>query len=298
MINECSDVWLQVMKEAFSSITGVIAEVTPVPFALLEWSVCIRTDSFSPVLCSSEVKIAKSVKPTPLGLDQLFLHLAGLRRDTARSLRAGEDGGKTHFFRTEWEEAAGWVPFSVGMLSRLVQFSINALIRAAQRKQSNAACTTEGAQRQCEDEQKASACVWQAVWNTQYVIGLGATDGVCSRDLCAVALGRVGLERVTGDCFDSGLMYPSFSTWLLPSCHPVPPRCTTCPLPSSSSSTFQLSREVSAVGVDLAARVQPGICLCNPASSGGARQERRRQVDVSRWNIQTLSTNPDYSSSL
>lgn len=38
MINECSDVWLQVMKEAFSSITGVIAGVTPVPFALLEWS--------------------------------------------------------------------------------------------------------------------------------------------------------------------------------------------------------------------------------------------------------------------
>lgn len=110
--------------------------------------------------------------------------------------------------------------------------------------------------------------------------------------------GRVGLERVTGDCFDSGLMYPSFSTWLLPSCHPVPPRCTTCPLPSPPSSSFQLSREVSAVGVDLAARVQPGICLCNPASSGGARQERRRQVDVSRWNIQTLSTNPDYISSL
>lgn len=93
-------------------------------------------------------------------------------------------------------------------------------------------------------------------------------------------------------------MYPSFSTWLLPSCHPVPPRCTTCPLPSPSSSSFQLSREVSAVGVDLAARVQPGICLCNRASSGGARQERRRQVDVSRWNIQTLSTNPDYISSL
>lgn len=37
MINECSDVWLQVMKEAFSSITGVIAEVTPVPFAWLDW---------------------------------------------------------------------------------------------------------------------------------------------------------------------------------------------------------------------------------------------------------------------
>lgn len=43
-------------------------------------------------------------------------------------------------------------------------------------------------QRQCDDEQKDSACVWQAVWNTQYVIGPGATDGVCSHDLCSVAL--------------------------------------------------------------------------------------------------------------
>lgn len=38
MINECSDVSLQVMKEAFSVHYCVIAEVTPVPFALLEWS--------------------------------------------------------------------------------------------------------------------------------------------------------------------------------------------------------------------------------------------------------------------
>lgn len=54
--------------------------------------------------------------------------------------------GQTHFFRTKWEEAAGWAPFSMGMLSRRVQISINALIRAPQRKQSNTACTSKGAQ--------------------------------------------------------------------------------------------------------------------------------------------------------
>lgn len=71
----------------FSSLPGFCAKKIRAEFCCL-WKtcpeplwptlVCSGTDSFSPVLCSSEVKITKSVKPTPLGLDQLFLHLAGL----------------------------------------------------------------------------------------------------------------------------------------------------------------------------------------------------------------------------
>lgn len=53
----------------------------------------------------------------------------------------------------------------------------------------------------------------------------------------------------------------------------APPVLSHLPRPPPS---FQLSREVSAVGVELAGRVQSGICLCHPATSGGARQERRQ----------------------
>lgn len=74
----------------FSSLPGFCTKKIRVEFCSI-WKtcpeplwptlVCSGTDSFSSVLCSSEVKIAKSVKPTPLGLDQLFLHLAGLWRN-------------------------------------------------------------------------------------------------------------------------------------------------------------------------------------------------------------------------
>lgn len=80
---------LQGGNNEFSSLPGFCAKKIWAEFCYL-WKtcpeliwptlVCSGTDSFSPVLCSSEVKITMSVKPTPLGLDQLFLHLAGLRR--------------------------------------------------------------------------------------------------------------------------------------------------------------------------------------------------------------------------
>lgn len=60
--------------------------------------------------------------------------------------------------------------------------------------------------------------------------------------------GGVYYELVTADCFCSGPIYSVFSTWLLPSCHSVPPRCTTCPLPSPSSSSILPALQGSVCG--------------------------------------------------